>query len=93
MVIDRDTYLVAYKLYSHTQNLGDTPRVAVLFGSAAMVRAAAAAVVGCAAAVKAPEGSACAAVMSGWAGWGWAGPAAVARGAGVVMAYGAGGRR
>jgi hypothetical protein len=55
--------------YSHTKNLGDTLRVAVLFGSAAMVMAAAAVVVGCAAVVKAPEGSACAAVMSGWAGW------------------------
>jgi hypothetical protein len=44
--------------------------VAVLLGSAAMVMAAAAAVVvGCSAVVKAPEGSACAAVMSVWAGW------------------------
>jgi hypothetical protein len=53
----------------NTKNLRDTLRVAVLFGSAAMVMAAAAVVVGCSAVVKAPEGSACAAVMSVWAGW------------------------
>ena len=50
---------------------GDTLRVAVSFGSAAMVRGAAAVVMTAAAVVKAPEGSACAAMMSGWAGGWW----------------------